>query len=187
MSRLQASNDTAFELLGRCLNEKEYEPWDEKAGKTARIDWRTNEQDPLKWLREYRNALLHGRVRVQGEGQVNLNENGERYARVFFYQPFEKMGDALDWREAKAEDLISAAQLIDEAWTKVLGYFREAWSGRLLPSVCGLRLPIPQLPDPQLPRTVFFQTLGAQSVSAAPPPSPGEPSPGSAVARPPDS
>jgi len=69
---------------------------------------------------------------------------------VFFYQSFEKIRGALDWRETKVEDLVSAVQLIDEAWTKVVAYLRDAWSGRLLPWVCELRLPIPQLPRPSV-------------------------------------
>lgn len=39
IARLSAATDTAFELLGRCLNGKEYAAWSENAGKDARREW----------------------------------------------------------------------------------------------------------------------------------------------------
>lgn len=177
IARLQASTDTAFELLGRCVfEERTYKPWDEKDGQTARIAWRDRADDPLDYLRKYRNGLLHGRVRVQGQGRVDLDK--QRYARVFFYQSFERMGKALDWRRTKPDDLVPADQLLDEAWDDVLGYFRTAWSNELLPWARQQGFRPPELPRPQFPPFVVTEG-GAQSLSAQPPlPSRGSASPG---------
>ena len=129
--RLDAAADTAFELLGHCLIDRgSAESWNERTGERVRKAWEKKAGSPFISLARYRNSLLHGRVRPEHEVVFQV----DRWSpKVPFYPTFEKMPTALDWRKADALDAAPADQLVDEAWTQVLAYFRKAWTGELLP------------------------------------------------------
>ena len=130
--RLSAATDTAFELLGRCLlDPDEADTWNQNAGKRIRERWAQENDRPLQSIRSYRNDLLHGRVQMVFDGRLGID--GERYTNVLFFPRFERLSPKPDWREANPDDAAPADQLVDEAWDRVLAYFRETWDGRLLP------------------------------------------------------
>jgi hypothetical protein len=129
--RLDAATDTAFELLGHCLIDRgKSKSWDEIAGMKVRRAWDAQEGHPFKSLQDYRNSLLHGRVRPEHEVRLRADR---WQTKVPFYPTFEKMANALDWREASIDNAAPADQLVEEAWSQVLDYLRAAWDTQLLP------------------------------------------------------
>lgn len=134
--RLDAATDTARELLGRCLLDQGVSAsWDETAGRRIRGNWTKEDEEgcrPFKALADYRNALLHGRMRP--EYRITF-ETGHGSTTVPFYPLFEAVPkeSTLDWRKADLADFAPADHLVDQAWHLVLDYLRTSWSSRLLP------------------------------------------------------
>lgn len=131
MVRLDAATDTAFELLGHCLIDRGTSAsWNEDVGKKVRGRWGAQAGQPLKVVQDYRNCLLHARVRP--EYQVVVDIAGQR-TTVPYYMRLEKMKDSLDWRKATIEDAAPADAIVTEAWAEVLQYFRLSWNDELIP------------------------------------------------------
>ena len=169
ITRLSAATDTAFELLGRCLLDKDYAPWKENEGKKAREDWQRREGLLLASVRRYRNTLLHGRARVHYRAQ-----NGP-----LLCPSFEQMADAADWREADQNETVRANDLVDNGWAQVLGYLSRTWRAELVPWAMG-NFCRPDVPPPQQPPAPPYPPdIGGGSVSvvirgtAQPGPTPG--------------
>jgi hypothetical protein len=162
MTRLYAASDTAFELLGRCLNaSRSYDAWTESAGKEARGRWKKENDYPLRPVREYRNCLLHGRVRP--EWNVEAEVPGGR-SRVLYYPRFDRVLEATDWRTVRIEDCAPAGQLVNDGWTEVLSYLRQTWDSRLIPwatEVCG------RPPSPSRACVQSFEAIRAASASSS--------------------
>jgi hypothetical protein len=173
IARLQAGVDAAFELLGRCLlSGGDEQPWSEKKGESIRRKWQKAAGDPLKSLRDYRNALLHGRVRPEFQIQIPGPVYGQQ-ARVTLYPKLETIASALDWRDATLNQAMPAEQLIDEVWAAVLDYARTTWETKLVPwARDNFRAP----GTPEGISSLFLPNVaGARSVSAeGPPPPSGE-------------
>jgi hypothetical protein len=74
-----------------------------------------------KRVRDYRNALLHGRARL--DAYVGDQLYSVKLARV---------ANAADWRIAKAEDFAPAAAIVDEMWERVIAYLRRMWEAKLV-------------------------------------------------------
>jgi hypothetical protein len=163
--RLDAATDTAFELLGHCLIDRGKSlPWDEIAGQKVRKSWGKKAGQPLKALQDYRNCLLHARMRL--EYPVILDIDG-RQTTIPFYTTFGKMLNSLDWREATIEHAAPVDALVDEAWAQVLDYFRHAWAEELLPwAQAAFSAPEVPVTLPAMP----FSTPAARSLSADAPP-----------------
>jgi hypothetical protein len=173
IARLYAATDTAFELLGRCLIEREPETakvWNQTPGKDIRNRWMSENDWPLASLRRYRNALLHGGLRMAYDGRFELPDG--RFTNAVCFPRFEAISKTPDWREASPDDTAPADQLVGEAWEEVLAYLRQTWNGELVKWACE-NFEEPAKP----PRTM---TLEARSFSDGSP-MPGPPAAGSAV------
>jgi len=126
--RLSAATDAADELIERMTFPANYDPWSEKDGEKARRAWREKNTE-LKYLRDYRNKLVHGRV----SPSVLIKGTFDRY-RV---PKFEKVNDYIDWRKVTTErvgkggrvrkDFDSPNNLMEKAWKDVLSYFEKNW------------------------------------------------------------
>jgi hypothetical protein len=140
--RLAAATDVADELIERVTNPGQYEPWDEASGRRARDAWRSDHGAPTWDLRKYRNRLLHGGL-VPFAMQGTEIEGGVLVPREKPVLRFPKIGreaDFLDWRQlvgpdqkplALIEDLDTAENIVDEAWTSTLTYLENEWKANL--------------------------------------------------------
>jgi hypothetical protein len=127
--RLAAASDVADEMLERCATPGEYDPWDERQGKRARLAWRKKHGDPLKPIRAYRNRLVHGRV---------VPRLVER--EMFKYPRLDKVDGYLDWRRvndpdsqsAVAHDFDRGREIVFDAWDQTVTYVETYWRAHLL-------------------------------------------------------
>jgi hypothetical protein len=130
--RLDAATDTAFEMLGRCLLDNgDRLPWDEREGKRIRERWERHEGDPFRSLHQYRNALLHGRVRPEFPLRLVIEGGGATVVRL--YPKLDQINDVLDWRKADIQKAAPADQIVADVWDQVLSYCRRTWDEQLLP------------------------------------------------------
>jgi hypothetical protein len=121
-----AAQDNACELLERHRNRGVYDFWLErrspgkKPGLDARAAW-LQAPHPLKWVRDYRNKMLHGRIPPAIEGKLPKPGAIDKY---------------VDWRVAfksgATADFESPQAVAAEAWKVTLEYFREMWRTHLL-------------------------------------------------------
>lgn len=135
ITRLHSATDVAYELLGRSvLPGGEAEPWSEEAGQSARRRWIRHDEPAthhLKDLRQYRNALVHGRVRPEFRARVGIDGLGE--IEALCYPKFLALDNVADWRRAALTDFAPADALVEEGWQSVLAYLRDSWDHTLLP------------------------------------------------------
>lgn len=133
--RLCGSIDIAFEILERYNNPIKYDPWLDKkegkilGGKEARDNWQKKNKLPLQTIRNYRNHLIHGRMLPGIKGSI-------------YYLP--KIGlerKYFDWRlitdpqnnpGLNVQDLMSANDILNQAWKDTIEYFEIKWKGTLL-------------------------------------------------------
>lgn len=84
----------------RTLGSRTYPAWDERAGKRARMAWRSREGDPLRDVRAYRNRLVQGRVIPQWNVRVFEVGTGAFHGERLMYPRLDRVEDHLDWRRA---------------------------------------------------------------------------------------
>lgn len=121
-----AAQDNACELLERNRSRGVYDFWLEsptkgkKAGLDARKVWLSTGH-PLKWIRDYRNKVLHGRVPPAVDGKLPSPTKIDQY---------------VDWRCATSVSATSDFDLPQAiavtAWNETLAYFRTMWRTHLL-------------------------------------------------------
>lgn len=143
LARLAAATDVADELLQRATNPGIYDPWNEKAGRAARGDWRSAHGFPLQDMRDYRNRLLHGYLLpYQAVRQMDSVEGGVAVPVERPALRFPKIGretDYLDWRTLMHvnvivlhRDFAYAETIINEAWSATLAYFEREWQANFV-------------------------------------------------------
>lgn len=121
-----AAQDNACELLERSRTRGVYDFWLEsptkgkKGGFEARKVW-LSAPNPLKWIREYRNKLLHGRVPPAVDGKLPSPTSIDKF---------------VDWRSTSGAvattDFALPQEIATAAWNETLTYFRTMWRTHLL-------------------------------------------------------
>jgi hypothetical protein len=165
--RLYAASDTAFELLGRCLTDRgKSDAWREIEGRKVREAWMRQEREPLKLVRRYRNALVHGRVRPEWRGRTQDPASGDT-TEILFYTSFEKVESAVDWRDARPEDAEPADHLVNQAWSEVLDYLRTAWARKLVPWATASLFIAPTVTEELSPEQTYLRDLAALRPASA--------------------
>lgn len=171
MARICGALDVAHELLERFGKPDEYEPWLEtgkrkgpKGGREARLKWREENSHQLEHISNYRNNLLHGRLKP------SVQENG-----IDYFPKFGEENNYCDWRritdpdtddKPSKEDFTSAKDLIEDAWNETLTYLEYTWKDILLRNIHPSPPPASTVVAP-LPGYPTGENLGTQPTNSS--------------------
>lgn len=136
MVRLCGALDITFELLERFSNPAKYDPWLDKkknrlelGGKEACENWQKNNQYPLQTIRDYRNHLIHGRMLPGILGDIYYLPKIGSESNYFDWR---LITDPLNNPSLNKEDLMSADEILKQAWKEVIVYLENQWKTILL-------------------------------------------------------
>jgi hypothetical protein len=141
MTRLCGALDVAFELLERHQNPTAYDPWlamkdnsGKMGSKEARENWErklkssNNFQENIKWIRYYRNHLVHGRM------TPGISSG------IYYFPKIGLEKEYFDWRKITNKEemtknkvaFIPASEILKLAWNDIIEYFDDQWRINLL-------------------------------------------------------
>jgi len=119
--RICAAVDVADEFLERFTNPNEYEVWNITHGKNARFAWRNKSKDELKYIRDYRNYLLHCPL------LPTIPNKYPKFDLIEKYRDWRKITHLKVIPKEVEDDFYSFIRLSGIIWLEVLNYLEKKW------------------------------------------------------------